>query len=359
MKPCKIVFRKFTEAQAVNFIRLSEVEYGRAESVTNADHVRWKHLQAPCGPSTAMNLECVDEVVGRAMLQPRLIYLSGKQVPVAFMSDVLIHPDFRRPASNFISLMQSIKKVRDFPLAIHTANTFNSRLCKKLLKFKWPFSLRAFGFPLNLRKTAFKVLKFDSPLFELFSTPYRYLVLLLCRTAGIFIDLKITTEEPDNTYFDEFCRKEAIKNDCEMVRDSQFLKWRYLQSPLWQAKILYLYKDSQLCGYVVLRNVELEGMRFTVVMDFSLNETVSSLQLLYLRCAIIRMALTHGDDMVFTLLNPLSRASKSFIGFPWIKIPEGYMPQRTPIFLHVNDPAMEHLENQSSIHITLGDLDYF
>jgi hypothetical protein len=219
--------------------------------------------------------------------------------------------------------------------------------------------LSAFGFPLNLRKVAFKVMKFDSPLFELFSTPYRYLVLLLCRTAGIFIDFKITTEEPDNTCFDEFCRKEAIKNDCEMVRDSQFLKWRYLQSPLWQAKILYLYKDSQLCGYVVLRNVELEGMRFTVVMDFSLNETVNTPQLFCLRCAIIRMALTHGDDMVFTLLNPLSRASKKFIGFPWIKIPERYMPQRTPIFLHVNDPAMANFENPSNIHVTLGDLDYF
>lgn len=358
-KQCKIVFKKLSEDQVVNFIRLSEVEYGRMESVTDADHVRCKHLQTPYGPSTAMNLECAGKVVGRAMLQPRLIHLSGKRVPVAFVSDTLIHPDFRRPASNFITLMQSIKKAQDFPLVFHTSNNITEDIYKKLLKFKLPFSLTAFGFLLNLRKAAFKVLKFDSPLFDLFSIPYRYLVLLLCRTAAIFFDFKITTEKPDDTCFDEFCQKEAIKNDCEMVRDTQFLKWRYLQSPLWQAKILYLHKDSQLCGYVVLRNVVLEGMKFTVVMDFALNETVNTLQLLFLRCSIIRMALNHGDDMVFTMLNPLSRASKNFIGFPWVKIPEGYLPHRTPIFIHVNDPAIANLENQSSIHLTLGDLDYF
>ena len=144
-----------------------------------------------------------------------------------------------------------------------------------------------------------------------------------------------------------------------MFRDSQFLKWRFLQSPLWKAKILYLYKDSKLCGYVVLRNVELEGIKFTVVMDFTLNETFNALQLFCLRCSLICMALNYGDDMVFTLLNPLSRASKKFIGFPWIKIPERYMPHRTPIFLHINDPSRVNLENPSNIHVTLGDLDYF
>jgi hypothetical protein len=358
-KPCKIVFKKFTEAQLVNFICLSEVEYGRMESVTNPDHVRCKHLQTPYGPSTAMNLECVDEVVGRAILQPRLLCLSGKQVPAAFVSDVLVHPEFRRPVSNFISLMQSIKKAQNFPLVLHTSNNTTESIYKKLLKFKWPFSLSTFGFPLNLRKATFKVLKFDSLLFELFATPYRYLILLLCKTATIFFDFKLTTDKPDDTCFDEFFQKEAIKNDCEMVRDTQFLKWRYSQSPLWQAKILYLYKDSQLCGYVVLRNVELEGMKFTVVMDFALNDTVNTIQRLCLRWSIIHIALSHGDDMVFTLLNPLSRASKKFIGFPWVKIPERFMPHKTPIFLHINDPSRVTLENLLNIHLTLGDLDYF
>ena len=358
-KPCKVVFKKFNENQLVNFIRLSEVEYGRAEAVTDADHIRCKHLKTPYGPSTAINLEYADEVVGRAILQPRLISLSGKQVPVAIVSDALIHPDFRRPASNFFSLMQSIKKAQDFPLAFHTSNNLSENIYKKILKFKSSFSLNAFGFLLNLRTPVFKMLKFDSPLFELFSVPYRYLILILCKIAAIFAGFKIKTEEPDNSYFDEFCRKEAEKTDCEMFRDSQFLKWRFLKSPLWQAKILYLYKDSNLCGYMVLRNIEMEGMKFTVVMDFILNETFNILQLFCLRCSIICMALNHGDDMVFTLLNPLSKASKKIIGFPLIKIPERYLPHSTPIFLHINDPSRINLENLSSIHVTLGDLDYF
>jgi len=358
-KPYKIVFNKFTEDQVLNFIRLSEIEYGELESVTNADHVRFKHLQIPYGTSTAMNLEHENEVVGRAMLQPRLISLFGKQFPSAFVTDVLIHPDFRRPASNFISLMKSIKEAQDFSLVFHTSNNNTENIYKKLLGFKCPLSLSGFGFLLNFRKVLCKVLKFDSPLFDLFSVPYKFLVLALCKTVNIFFDFKITPEEPGDSHFNEFIQNEAIKNDCEMVRDAKFLKWRFSQSPLWQANTLYLYRDSKLCGYVVLQNVELENLKFTIVMDFALNERLSSLQLLCLRFSIIHKALNDDDDMIFTLLNPLSISSKRFIGFPWIKIPEKYLPHKTPIFIHIKDAAMVNMENLSNIHVTLADLDYF
>ena len=94
-------------------------------------------------------------------------------------------------------------------------------------------------------------------------------------------------------------------------------------------------------------------------MDFSLKEDFNPVQLLCLRFSIIRMAQRQGDDMVFTLVNPASKAGGKFIGFPWIKIPERWMPQSTPIFVHINDPARADLENQSDFHLTLGDLDYF
>lgn len=359
MKPCKIVFKRFDENEVANFIRLSEVEYGQQENVTNADHVRCKYLQTPYGPSTAIILECADEVVGRAILQPRLLYLSGKQVPVAFVNDALIHPDFRRPVGNFISLMNSIRKASNFSLVFHTSNNTTENIYKNLFRFTWPFSLKPFGFPLNLRKVGFKAFKFDSPLFDLIAVPFRYLLLFVCGVTRIIFKFKTTEVEPEKSILDALCQEEAVKNDREMVRDSKFLEWRYSTSALWKAKILYLYCGSRLCGYVVLRNVELEGLRFTVIMDFSLNEDFNPIQLLCLRFSIIHTAQTQGDDMVFTLLNPETKASKKFIGFPWVKIPEGLMPQRTPIFIHINNPAMADLENQSNIHVTLGDLDYF
>lgn len=359
MKPCEIVFKKFDENEVINFIRLSEIEYGRQKNVTDADHIRCKYLQTPWGPSTIINLVCEGEVVGRAIMQPRFLYLSGKKVPVAFVADVLIHPDFRRPAGNFISLMNSIRKASNFSLVFHTSNNTTENIYKNLFRFKWPFGLKPFGFPLNLRKVGLKAFKAASPLLGLIAMPYRYLLLLLCGIARIFFKFKITEKEPDKTILDALCREEGIKNDREMVRDSNFLKWRYSTSPLWLAKILYLYSGSRLCGYVVLRNVELEGLRLTVVMDFCLHKEFNPIQLLCLRFSIIRIAQTYGDDMVFTLVNPASKASGKFIGFPWIKIPERLMPQKTPIFVHINDPAMVDLENQANFHITLGDLDYF
>ena len=66
-----------------------------------------------------------------------------------------------------------------------------------------------------------------------------------------------------------------------------------------------------------------------------------------------------GVLMLHAFSGSVMAIDRTGCGFPWVKIPERYMPQRTPIFLHINDPAMEHLENQSNIHITLGDLDYF
>jgi hypothetical protein len=359
LKLYKIVFRKFSENKVLDFINLSKIEYGMMKSVTDTDHVRCKHLKAPYGISTAINLEHAGKVVGRAMVQPRLTYLYGQKISTAFITDVLIHPDFRRPASNFISLMTSVKEIQGFPLVFHTSNNTTEKIYKDLLRFKCLFSLSGFGFLLNLRKIACQVLKIESPLFDFFSIPYKFLVLALSKTANIFFDYKLTKEKPEDSLLDKFILKEAIKNHCEMIRDSKFLKWRFIQSTVWQAQILYLYKDSKLFGYVVLQNVELEGIQFTVVMDFAISKEVNAFQLLCLRFSIIQMALDHDSDAIFTLLNPLSSSSKRFVGFPWIKIPERYLPHKTPIFIHIKDPAIVNLENQTGFHITLADLDYF
>ena len=47
----------------------------------------------------------------------------------------------------------------------------------------------------------------------------------------------------------EFILKEAIKNHCEMIRDSTFLKWRFLKSPVWQAHWVLPGHTTQVCRH--------------------------------------------------------------------------------------------------------------
>ena len=96
----------------------------------------------------------------------RKIRVGEKEVNIAFATDSLVHPEFRRPISNFFSIMKEIKNVHDFSLVLHTSNENTEALYHDVLKFRCPISLSSYGVPINLITTLKKVLGFDSVIFN-------------------------------------------------------------------------------------------------------------------------------------------------------------------------------------------------
>ena len=102
----EIKVEKFSDGNLEEFLALSHSEYGSSVA-TNLDHIKWKHLESPLGASTYVCLVISNKTVGRALLQPRLIYTESGKLSTACVTDVLIAPEFRSPPTNFINLTKT------------------------------------------------------------------------------------------------------------------------------------------------------------------------------------------------------------------------------------------------------------
>ena len=359
MNKCNIAVTQLNEKKISDFIKLSEVEYGNLETVTSLSHLKWKHLNSPFGASTAINLEDEGKTVGRIVLQPREFYVKGRIHKTAFVTDALVHPDYRRPISNFLTLMQSIRKVKDFSIIFHSSNEKTEGIYSKILKFSCPFFLGGYGFPLRLSN----LISGKGSLITLFlkaaNIVYKPILHSALKFFLIFNKIKLSQEGPKNNIFDEFCRDKSLENGLLTLRDEATLNWRFKDAPLWSADILHLYKNNQYLGYVALRNLCLNDVNFSVIMDFIIDSKLSKVQTFFLRLLLMKKAISNGSDIIFSLLNPKSKLSKKFLGFPFVNVPDKLLPHSTPIFVHALDPDLISMEKELGLHITLADIDYF
>ena len=111
--------------------------------------------------------------------------------------------------------------------------------------------------------------------------------------------------------------------------------------------------------YIVIRQMELNGLNHLVLMDFILDPESPLFARIALRLWLIRQAIISHADTIFTMINPFSAIARKCVGFPFIAIPDSLLPHATPIFMRARIDETKELETDQSIHITLADLDYF
>lgn len=358
MSDCKISVEQIDLKGISSFVRLSGVEYDQNSPVTNLDQMKWKHLNTVYGASTAINLRSERDLVGRVLLQPRILYVDGEKISVAFATDSLVHQDFRRPFSNFFSIINEIAKVNDFSLVLHTSNENTEGIYHNILKLKCPISLSGYGLPVSLSKITEKILGFNALIFQSINIPYRFILNMLHGLMSFYSKLIILPDIAGSQVNVDFFSDEDVLNNFELVRDEKYIKWRYKETPLCKADVFHLYRNGDYIGYMVLRNIELENLKFTALMDFSLSK-ISVIDMMYIRMYIIKKAMERKNDAVFMLFNKEAIEAKKFLGFPFFLIPDKYLPHKTPLFAHLNNPQKVSADKLSGLHVTLGDLDYF
>ncbi len=359
MNECHITFDPQNQDNIIDYVKLSKVQYGDLPTVTSIPHLIWKHIKTPFGPSIAVNLKDGDNIVGRVMLQPKTAYLNGKERPIAFVTDALVHPDYRRPITNFWTLIKSVRNAKQFAVVFHASNENTENIYRRVLKFSCPFSLKGYGLPLKLSKSLPKKYKIINLCLKIVEIPYQLVLMALLSLSKLFTTIKISDTAPDKATFDQFCHQEDVKNNFLVTRNQEALKWRFQDTEMWRADILHIYQDKKYCGYVVLRKMELFDVNFSVIMDFIVSSELSVIQVWCLRSLLVKKAISNKSDIIFTLLNPKSRASRKFLGFPFIGVPDKFLPHSTPMFVHVLDQELISMEKEQGLHITLGDLDYF
>lgn len=328
--------------------------------VINSDHLLWKHLQNPYGPSTSVSLRnASEELVGRSFIQPRTFWVTPSiSCRGATITDLVIMPAERNAAS-LISMTRAIKSPDGIDVVVHTSNDSSDLIYRKLFKFPIAFTLAATGLPLrvsNILKPHFT----NSALIkvaELLVSPWRWLLRASALVMGAVSDVKFAAE-PSDSVISEIFEGYRHHAGAHFERSQRFLKWRFSEGPLFNGKIEWVWRQGECLGYLAFKQVTLGGLVVFVIMDAVLRRRLTLKEAIAIKFLVARLAIDGSCDAVFTLVNTKNSALKWLKGFPFFHIPDSHLPHSTPIFIHASN---EHrsLEKQVDVFFTLADLDYF
>ena len=353
----EISVRQFEEEDLDRYIEMSKIEYGEQPTTSNLEHIRWKHLESPFGPSLYAALIQDGKVSGRALIQPRTLEHKKEKIQAGSVMDVLLDPSCRTTPSHFINLTKACDL--ESGILFHTANERTNLLYKKLFKFPSPFALKAYCFPTRLTGFLKKLTNKNLSILECLISPYRWILAVLSKIFSKFTKIKISSNSIKADEIKELNERINKQDGKMLTRSKEFIEWRYIDAPLWKAEVLRVDVGSQFYGYLVIRKIGLDDLEYLVLMDYLIEPQISIYKKMALKLWLIKKTIETKADGFFTMCNPLSPIASVCIGFPFVPIPDKYLPHTTPIFIRTKYKDLKMYETSKTMHITLGDLDYF
>jgi hypothetical protein len=327
-------------------------------TVLNQNHFWWKHGIGPAKPSYAVSLFESDHLVGRAMIQRRSLRLGhGHTLRGGLVFDLILAPA-HRSAANFISLCRGQMKAPELDILVHTSNEVSDPLYRNLMRYSIVCHLEAYGLPVRSRRILRKLLGRSLPGFDLLTFPWRLTLRVVAEAFRKLSQLEFRTDIPAATELHEVKTYLSSLGSPHFDRDPNFLRWRFLEGPLLKGQLVCLYKANQFCGYVASRRVGFEGIELLLLMDFAPARSLTRTERLAVRLELLARAVREGADVVLTMMNPYSKVAAEILGFPFIRLPDRFLPHQTPIYVR---PLRETdaLHGLDSMYITLADIDYF
>jgi len=328
--------------------------------VTDREHLRWKHLGNPAGVSTSISARNAQgELVGRSFLQPRRVSLGVlDSCAGATVTDLVVKPE-ERNAATMISMTRAVRAPEGIDVVFHTSNEVSDIFYRKLFKFPVAFSLQAAGLPIGIAGAIrrFVPSRVLGSLGNFLASPWRLLVGAAAGACARGTRLAFGPAPEAGCRAAVFRRFRAYAGP-HLERDDSFVEWRFSKGTLFRGDVKWLWKKEECLGYLAFKPVELGGLKIMVIMDSVLSRPLSAGESVHLKLMAARVAADDGCDAVFTIANLQNPALKWMSGFPFVGIPDRYLPHPTPIFVHAAEGKRGALE-RPDLFFSLADLDYF
>jgi hypothetical protein len=264
-----------------------------------------------------------------------------------------------RNAATLIKMTKAIKTPDNIDVVVHTSNESSDLIYQKLFKFPVVFKLSATGLPVrcsNILKphlNSAAILR----LAEILLSPWRWVLRSIAFAASFALDLRLGDIPDRGTTADIFQEYRRIAGP-HFERSQDFFQWRFYDGPIFNAHIEWVWSKSECLGYLAWRRVSLGGLSVLVIMDVVLRRRLTPSEAITLKFIATQVAIESGCDASFSLANIENRSLKWLKGFPFVSIPDKYLPHSTPLFVHASE-EYKSLAVRRDIFLTLADLDYF
>lgn len=173
------------------------------------------------------------------------------------------------------------------------------------------------------------------------------------RAADSAIRISRVTEFDE--HWDELWQRNAETMPVAVVRDQEFLRWRFLQNPVFSYTIFAAHEGEGLAGYVVLRSEERFGLRVGYLVD-----------VLAPSAKVLAPLLSHAEEflrsqdcsLVSLLMMPKWARILNLRRMGYLRLPESVMPQDLHVGVRVHQGTSElNISDPKNWYLTWADHD--
>lgn len=146
---------------------------------------------------------------------------------------------------------------------------------------------------------------------------------------------------------------------CVGVRDSRYLRWRYLEHPTRAYHLAALERDGTLGGFMVLRIAEIRGLRAGLIVDWFTDTVEPRLAALRLFAAYaVRYCRARDVDLIGVASPPGSLTARAMLSLGFLPTPSWieWQPQRV-IFRQFDAAEAGQRSGFGPWYLTFGDQD--
>ena len=320
-----------------DFLALAATHY-QGEPINDERVVRWRHLEAPNGPSTAVELMDDGASIGRMCIQIHDWSVGGRTVRAANPIDFLIRED-HRSLTAFLSLFKSTMReaAARSDLVYHTSNPVTDDLYRKLAKLTPVAELDGALLPIRAASLARGSTSVDlGPLGRLLDAGSA----LVPRALGRLARVSGLRLDPGAAPAEQAAVTSRLRRDEQVcsTRSEEWRKWRFNGAGSITYEQFWIRRHGRVVGYVVTSDRDLEGVRGRFVVDLVLPGGRARWAIaMWLQLA--ERAAVAGRDALFFFYNRSNPRLAALAGLPLITVNRSRLPQRVPVFVRVPKDA--------------------
>jgi len=340
-----------SEKEKIEILELTKKTFGNTD-ISNSSYFDWQYRNNPNGKAIVILAQ--DDlndnvIIGTNTIIPTKLLVEQEEILSSLACNVQVNSKYQNQGifSELLSLMTLEAKNQEIMslFAIPNDNSFNS--------FIKEGSIEIFQLPLLLRP-----LKFSN----YFNSPFKKIL----KIFEFFYKIKVSTNNVeefngDFQIFEKLFDKLSKRVSILQKRNSEYLKWRYLEHPTRKYQIYVLKNNDELIGYIIIKLHTVNNKKIGVILDYVVDSTTSEKLLKTLIHKALDYFWKNNASVAIstcgsTLLETKLLKEEGFFNIPSFLKPE---PLHFIVKIYDSDEKLKKLTKYNNWFFTFGDYDVF
>jgi len=325
------------------------------EPFWSPEYYRWDLKDNPAGEGFLTLAVSDEKVVGTTSVTPKHIWYKGDIINAAEFRDGYTHPDFQRRGIFTAVAGATIRRAQEagHSLVYGLPNEQTRPSSEKKLEFLTHPNFRLTRHKYICKPPAFMEQNFPHILNQLLSQ-FMKLILYFLRKSWVFVGklfgISVKQVNSIGPEYNKLWEKYRWHNDFLLVRDFEYLHYRFFKHPLAKYEFYEARRKGQIYGYLVTRRQKVSGKFYCIIADWFYNFKDPLIFLSLLNTALEKN-LSHNIDGCHTWVTQSSPDK-------WLFAMSGFVPRGwAPIIFHKNSIGKQILNRKDKWHFTIADSD--